>query len=338
MQVEPVGGVPIEDANWYAGRSIFVTGGSGFIGTNLAIALSRAGAKLVNFDVRPPQLPEHLPYWREGDVCDRKSIQSALAAAEPEVVFNLAAETDIAKGGSAFTANTLGVRVLLDACRGLLRKPLVVHFSTQLTVAPGYQPSNDADLRPYTAYGESKAESEREMHRYGEALEWTIVRPTTVWGPHYPRMASTIWKYLERRWYVAPARPAIRAYGYVDNVVSQVLRLPIVARAEIVGRALYVGDAPMLSTEWLDGFSRALSGKPVRRLPYSLLWLLACGGELSARLGGPSPINFGRLERMSADYPVPMERTFSILGTGGVSYADGVNTTVSWLRSHAAHT
>jgi hypothetical protein len=124
-----------------------------------------------------------------------------------------------------------------------------------------------------------------------------------------------------------------RSYGYVANVVHQMMRLFEVDRELVSGETFYVGDEPIPSSTWLDAFSRALRGRPVRRVPATLLRLAAVAGEVSGRLGGPSPINRGRLYRMSTDYAVPMERTFDVLGHGPVSFDTGVQTTVGWLRS-----
>ena len=50
------------------------------------------------------------------------------------------------------------------------------------------------------------------------------------------------------------------------------------------------------------------------------------------KLGGPSPINRGRLYRMTHDYIAPMEPTFAALGPSPISIEQGVCETVEWLR------
>jgi GlcNAc-P-P-Und epimerase len=88
----------------------------------------------------------------------------------------------------------------------------------------------------------------------------------------------------------------------------------------------------VLSASLLDGFAYALTGKPVRRIPKPLLQLLGIAGEISGRLGGPSPINLGRVYRMTTAFPTPMEPTFEVLGHGPVSFDDGVARSVEWMK------
>jgi nucleoside-diphosphate-sugar epimerase len=77
-----------------AGRAVFVTGATGFLGTHLARALVAAGAR-VHALRRSPSSTTRLPcegiVWHEGDVTDAESLRAALRRSEPEVVFNLAA-------------------------------------------------------------------------------------------------------------------------------------------------------------------------------------------------------------------------------------------------------
>lgn len=316
--------------------SVVVTGGSGFIGTHLVEALRSGGAMVTNLDIRAPQLAGQREQWRQCDLLDLDSLTTAMLTAGPAVVFNLAANTDISQSSGALAVNTRGLANVVGAVRRLRRACLVVHISSQLVMRPGHQPEHPLDFAPYSDYGRSKAESELLLHHRGSEVEWTVVRPTNVWGPWHPTFGRQIWRYLDRGLYLHPRGcDPRRSYGYVDNVVHQLLRLAEVDRSEAVGQTFYVGDAPIRSSIWLDCFSHALRGRPVRRVPGALLRVAATAGDLSGRLGGPSPINRGRLYRMVSDYVVPMEQTFAILGRGPVSLEAGVSTTVAWLRSDA---
>lgn len=315
------------------GRSVLVTGGSGFIGTHLVEALVGAGAMVTNLDLREPNLEAHRAYWRRCDVLDEVSLAEAMTGAAPEVIYHLAANADVRTGTASMRVNTVGLTNVLDRARRLPGSPLVVHFSTQLVVEPGHQPSGPLDFAPYTEYGASKAESEKLLHRAVNAPDWVIVRPTTVWGPWHPTFPDQLWRYLERGLYVHPGgRDPRRSYGYVGNVVHQVVRLAQIPRESVVGRTFYAGDDAVPSAALLDTFSVALRGRPARRVPRWLLRLAAEAGEVVGRLGGPSPLDRGRLYRMTTDYLVPMSPTFETVGRGPVSLPDGVQETVRWLR------
>ena len=47
---------------------ILVTGGSGFIGTNLMEYYLSKGVEALNFSTDPPKNPEHKSYWRKVDI------------------------------------------------------------------------------------------------------------------------------------------------------------------------------------------------------------------------------------------------------------------------------
>jgi nucleoside-diphosphate-sugar epimerase len=317
---------------WYTGRSVMLTGGSGFIGGHLIALLTAAGARLTNLDTKPPLAAVQRSAWREGSLLDPRAVASTISETQPDVVFNLAAETDLRNQAATYGVNTEGLRVLISACRSGRPSAELVHFSTQLVVRAGYEAIDDADLAPYTSYGDSKAEAERILRGEGEGLRWTIVRPTVVWGPNHPTMATATLKYLQKRWYFIPADAAIRSYGYVENVVEQVARIPTVDPSKVDSRVFYLGEPPMRSEQWLDAFSIALTGRRARRMPNGLLWLLACLGEFSGRLGGPRPFDLGRLHRITQDHTVPVDRTIDLLGSGNVSFRDGVAKTVAWFR------
>ena len=247
-----------------------MTGGSGFIGSHLISAADSAGAVVLNLDLRAPR-DRNAGEWRDVDLLNAPDLAAAIGEFEPDTIYNLAAAADISGEGDAYRVNTDGLRNLLAANTALPRPPHVIHASTQFVVRPGYQPAHDRDCAPYTEYGETKAKSEEILWTAGSSTPWTIVRPTMVWGPWHPSFARTIWRYIARRWYMMPGgADPIRSYGYVGNVVAQLLRIGLLF-PDGARRVFYAGDEPVRSSRWLDGFSQALTGRPVRRVPQALL-------------------------------------------------------------------
>ena len=312
---------------------VIVTGGSGFIGTHLVDALLADGRRpVVNLDIRPPVKAEHRSVWRQVDLLDREHLVEQVRASQPEAIVNLAAEANILAAGDAFAVNTRGLRNLLDANNGLVTPARVLHTSTQFVARPGYLPSGPRDLAPYTEYGETKAKSEGLMWDHGGPC-WTVIRPTVVWGPGNRVMAIATMRYLKRRLYVLPkGTEAVRSYGYVGNVVAQVESWLQLARDEVHQRVVYVGDPPVSSALWLDAVATALTGRPVRRVPFALFRGAATAGEALKKVGGPAPLDRGRLFRMTTDAPVPMEEGLALLGRGPTTLQQGVDATVRWLR------
>jgi hypothetical protein len=143
------------------------------------------------------------------------------------------------------------------------------------------------------------------------------------------------WRVMERGLYVHPGhQPVIRCYGYVKNVVYQI-RKNFDTDVDLVrGKTFYLGDRPINLYDWVNGFSRALTGRNVRVVPRSLLGFLALLGDIPTRLTGKAfLINSSRFHSMTTDYQTPMERTFDLFGENPYKLEDGIQETLGWLRS-----
>src|SRR5688500_3822421 len=95
---------------------VLVTGGSGFIGSNVAEALVAAGHDVLVADRVAP--PGELPYVIV-DVRDQQQMAAAFRAFRPEVVFHFAAQADgrlvSADPVSGIQTNVLGTAIALEA-------------------------------------------------------------------------------------------------------------------------------------------------------------------------------------------------------------------------------
>lgn len=316
-------------------RRALVTGGSGFIGTHLVTALAGRGYQVSNLDIRPPNVDAHRACWTQLDILDEDRLADHWRFFRPTVVFNLAAIADFSLGMEALEVNTAGLRNVLRLCQKTHPQPRLVHTSTQMIAKPGYKIAGPRDYDPYTEYGQSKADSEEILYEEGGGIVWTIVRPTMIWGPWHRKLADSTWRYLNRRWYmVVSGKDPLRNYGYVKNLVAQLVAIGEAGENAVAGGMFYGGDPSMPTSRWIDGFSTALSGKRARRVPYSALKALSWIGELSGRLGGPSPINSGRLYRMTSEYVADIEPTRDALNYSVIPLEQGIAETVAWLRDY----
>jgi nucleoside-diphosphate-sugar epimerase len=144
-----------------AGRAVFVTGATGFLGTHLARALVSAGAR-VHALRRSASATTRLPCegitWHEGDLTDAESLRAALRSSEPEVVFNLAAygtTYDQKDDERAYRVNVEGSWNLWRALEGMECR--LVHAGTcgEYGVARG-QVTEDHVCRPTWFYPATK--------------------------------------------------------------------------------------------------------------------------------------------------------------------------------------
>ena len=135
-------------------RPVLITGGAGFLGTNLAHRLLTAGRRVVIFDnFTRPGVKHNLRALRSahgdetrvicGDVRDTPAIERATAAAS--CVFHLAAQPapEGADPVAQFETNARGTLNLLEAIRKSPSKPPLIHASSSLV----YGPLSDIPLR-----------------------------------------------------------------------------------------------------------------------------------------------------------------------------------------------
>jgi GlcNAc-P-P-Und epimerase len=320
-------------------RRLLVTGGSGFIGANLICEVEqRGGYEVLNLDLAPPRSDSKCTAHRACDILEPQALNSIFAEFRPTQVIHLAARTDMfGDTVDDYAANHIGTANVIAAIRQTPSVEKVVFVSSQYVVRPGRLPEGDEDYRPHTIYGQSKVETEKAIRKAQLSVCWTIVRPTNIWGRWHPRYPSEFWRVLRQGRYLHPGgAPVTRCYGYVGNIVDQMLTILERADGSHNGKTFYVGDPPLDIYEWTNAFSLELTGKQVRVVPRPVLAVLAKVGDVVIRLGGKFPIFSSRFRSMTEDYVTPMAPTFAALGNPKKTLKEGVHETVGWLRSQDA--
>jgi CDP-glucose 4,6-dehydratase len=116
-------------AESYAGHSVFVTGHTGFKGAWLAEWLGIMGAQVTGYALDPPTRPNLFDALDLGsrlrhvvaDVRDRERLAAEVQAAQPSVIFHLAAQAIVrrayAEPRETFETNIMGTVNVLEAAR-----------------------------------------------------------------------------------------------------------------------------------------------------------------------------------------------------------------------------
>jgi nucleoside-diphosphate-sugar epimerase len=313
---------------------VLITGGSGFIGTNLIDVLLERGVQLLNLDIKPPQKASHRPCWQECDILDFDRTMRGFEKFQPTHIVHLAARTDtLSTSLDEYKVNTEGTVNVLRCIKAISTPQRVIITSSQFAYAPPGIPRHDEDYNPIGAYGMSKVLSERATRSAGLDCVWTITRPTNIWGPWHPRYPREFWLVLKRGLYFHPSgRSAIRSYGYVMNMIYLMTKIFEAPPSLVDGKVYYLGDPPIPLIDWVNGFSVAITGKRVRIIPWPFLKALAAAGSLLSSVGIRFPITLSRYRSMTEDYPSPVEATIKVFGSTPYSLEDGIKETVQWLN------
>jgi nucleoside-diphosphate-sugar epimerase len=317
---------------------VLVTGTGGFIGGHVARHLAAAGHDVLGLD-RRPQDPVRDAQVRQLDLLDAAATRAVFQEFAPDVVLHLAARTDLdeEKDISAYRDNIDAVRNVVAAIRAQPSVQRWVCTSSQLVCRIGYTPTHDEDYAPNTLYGQSKVLTEQ-ICRSSEAdgVPWTIVRPTTIWGPnmnpHYLRFFALI---RDGRYFHIGRSPLRKSYGYVGNTVAQYARLATIPIKQVQGRTLYLADyEPIDLRLWAEGFRAALGAPPIRQAPVWLARTAALAGDVIKKsIWRGFPFTSFRLRNVLTEYQFDLSATAAVCGPLPYSTEDGISETTAWLRN-----
>jgi len=180
------------------GKNILITGGLGFIGSNIAHRCVELGAKVTIYDCLNPHFGGNLYNIHEikdsvellfYDILDFNCISQAVV--DKEIIFNCAAATSHSLSMREplidIDVNISGTINLLEAIRRFNKEVKLVHIGTSTQLGPlQYKPSDEKHPEfPTDIYSANKSVSEKYVLIYSKAynLRATVVRLSNTFGP-----------------------------------------------------------------------------------------------------------------------------------------------------------
>jgi UDP-glucose 4-epimerase len=174
--------------------NILVTGGAGFIGSHLCVALVARGDRVTALDDLSTGVASNVPEGAElvqADVADPDALEQAFAGRSFDAVLHVAGQasisTSFADPGRDLRVNVQGTLNVVDRCLAA-GVPRLIHASSMTVYGePEHVPTpEDAPCRPVSYYGITKYAAERYVHVTGAradvALSVTSLRMFNVYG------------------------------------------------------------------------------------------------------------------------------------------------------------
>lgn len=251
----------------FAGRKVLITGGLGFIGSNLARRLVDLGADVIVVDSLVPEYGGNLHnlagYEKRlrinvSDVRDRYSLQHLVR--DREVIFNLAGQTShmdsMADPFTDLEINCTAQLSLLETCRKVAPGVKIVFASTrQIYGKPEYQPVDERHLlRPTDVNGINKMAGEWYHILYNNVygIRAVALRLTNTYGPRMRVKDARqtflgIWIKLlvEGKSFEVWGGDQKRDFTYVDDAVEAMLLAALEPACD--GQTLNVGGESVVT-------------------------------------------------------------------------------------------
>jgi nucleoside-diphosphate-sugar epimerase len=314
---------------------ILITGGSGFIGTNLVDHFAVLGHTVINLDGNVPRKKEHQVYWRNADLLNAQAVTQIVKEFLPTHVVHLAARTDLnGKQLSDYKVNTLGTNNLLAALAEIQTVQRAIFASSMLVCRPGYIPTGELDFSTATIYGESKKEMELLIRKKNLLYDWLIIRPTSMWGPWFQTPYKDFFdRVIAKRMFNIRNRSCTKTCGFVLNGVVQIEKL--LFAKEVEDKVYYIGDTPPLNVfNWTNDIAAALRYKKPPSFPYYLFKMAAVLGDILKTIGINFPMSSFRLKNMTTNNILPLDNLYKVTGAGTYSLEEAIQITLNWMKNN----
>jgi dihydroflavonol-4-reductase len=322
-------------------RTVAVTGGTGFLGSNLTrrliatgrsvTVLVRDAAKLGSLGLEPTRVVV-------GDIRDPAAVAQVVEGADAVIHtvsnFRTASQTR----AEAQAVNAGGTRLVVEAAERAGVKRLL-HCSTigvhgHVADTPA---TEEAPFAPGDDYQETKLEAEQVVRARISATPMAIVilRPSSMYGPGDMRMLKMFRMLASRRFMMLGACEENFHAVYIDDVVDGFLLA--LTHPAAVGQTFFVGGPAYLPLrDYIAAAARAVAAPmPWLRLPYAPMHAAAVVCEaLCAPLRIEPPLHVRRVRFFKNNRAFDIAKARRLLGYAPkVGLDEGLARTVAWYRS-----
>lgn len=325
--------------------NILITGGTGFIGSRLALhCLERGDRVRVYGRLNTPAETDNAEKLKQsgaevvlGSMTEKQRVAEAVDGVD--IVFHLAAAQHEANVPDAlfWDVNLRGTETMLAAAAaaGVRR---FVHGSTigVYGSALGGVIDEESPLRPDNIYGVTKLAGERAVMAFRDRLPVVVIRISETYGPGDRRLLKLFRGIAKGNFFVIGSGDNIHHLIYIQDLIDGFMQAADAERA--VGELFVLaGKEPLTTLEMVRTVARVLDGRlPRMHAPMLPFMMLATAMELTLRpLGIQPPLHRRRMDFFRKSFLFSPRKSEELLDFHPqVDFHKGVSRTAEWYRRH----
>ena len=291
--------------------NILITGGSGFIGTNLVTDLLKQGHKVTIYDRQKSQTYPDLCVI--GNIRDKQQLTRCMRGID--AVYHLAAEhrDDVQPASLYYEVNVGGAKNIVSGLKENNVKRLIFTSTVAVYGLNSETPSEDSPVRPFNDYGKSKYKAETIFSKWADsdpANRLVTVRPTVIFGENNRgNMYNLLNQIASNRFVMVGSGKNKKSMAYVLNFTRF---LTFVLKTASGKYAYNYADKPDLKIDELVKLTRNALGKNSElsfRLPYVVGLLGGYAFDFLSRVTGRAyPISSVRIKKFCANTVVNTDK------------------------------
>jgi len=308
--------------------NILVTGGSGFIGTNLVADLLKEGHNVTIYDKQKSETYPGLCIV--ADIRDKEKLARSMRGVD--AVYHLAAEhrDDVRPASLYYEVNVGGAENIVFAIKKNGVDRLIFTSTVAVYGLNSGTPNEDSPVKPFNDYGKSKYEAEIIFNKWVDSdnkNSLIIVRPAVIFGEKNRGNVYNLLNQLASGKFIKVGKGINRkSMGYVLNLASFLTTLLESEPGQFVYN--YADKPDLCMNELIKIFHNTLGKNPKLNfhIPYALGLMGGYGYDILAKITGKTyPVSSIRIKKFCADTVIDADRLHNTGFVPSYTLAEGLS-------------
>jgi nucleoside-diphosphate-sugar epimerase len=326
---------------------ILITGATGFVGSHLTKALLKSKRNhlilLIRKSSKLTKIKDIIEKNKSrvdiiyGDLNDYSALLRATKGTD--IVFHSAAMLGSPEINfrQIHEANVLGTKNLVEASE-LNKVKRFVHISSVAVYGPiKYTKDNPitetTKCNPLTDYDKTKFLSEVAVKK--SSLEWTIIRPTMVFGPGETTNKAKMFQLIQKGWFkIIGNGENLMALVYIDNLIDGIIKASKSKKA--VDETYVISDDHSYTmNQFIYTIAKHINVKKPVHIPYVIAATSVIGFKVLSLFGVPKLLSMDRIRSLTnhAEFSIAKAKS-ELKYNPKIDLDKGIKRTVDWYKKN----